>query len=158
MRTQGPGYRDFGRYTGRSLRKGKLKCIQHIVWFASPARHFSSKLPSDFLFGKTANVPTYVVVDPEIALGVLRPFRKYKGVVVTVDSRQHLPPHIHVEIPPGHELTRREWPSLEPLGGERLLSHKQQAQLREYLQNYGTGVCERLRSVYSNPGLPMPIF
>jgi hypothetical protein len=158
MRSQGPGYRDFHKYTGRSLQKGKLKCSQHIVRFAPPARHLPSKLPSGFLFGKTANIPTYVVLDAEIALQVLRPFPKYNGVVVKVHSREHPPPHIHVEMPPGQELTRCEWPSLQPLGRDPSLSQRQQAKLREYLQKHGADVWQRLRSVYDNPDLSMPSF
>jgi hypothetical protein len=156
MRGQGPGYRDFDLYAGRSLRRGRLVCSQRILRFAPPPRRMPWRLPSDFLFRKAASIPTYVVVDAEIAASVLRPFPKYSGVVVKVHSREHPPPHIHVEIPPGNELTRCRWPSLQPLDGDPLLSQKQQARLREYLQKYGTDVCERLRSVYSNPKLPMP--
>jgi len=158
MRGQGPGYRDFHLYRGRLLGKGKLKCSQHIIRFAPPAAPLPSKLPSDFLFRSAGagNVPLNLVVEPEIASDVLRPFPKRNGVVVKTHSREHPPPHIHVEMPPGREKTRCEWPSLEPLKGDPQLSNPERAKLREYLQRFGGEICERLRSVYQNPQLPMP--
>jgi hypothetical protein len=158
MRSQGAGYRDFHWYAGRLLRKGKLKCSHHIIRFAPPIGPLPRKLPADFLFRKAVKIPTYVVLDAEIASSVLRPFPKHNGVLVKVHSREHPPPHIHVEMPPGKEVSRYEWPSLEPLDRDPSLSSKQQARLREYLQMYGNEVCEKLRSVYKNPGLPMPSF
>jgi hypothetical protein len=158
MRGQGPGYSDFRLYRGRSLGKGRLKCSQHIIRFAPPAAPLPSKLPSDFLFrrGGVGKVPVNVVIEPEIARNLLRPFPKYKGVVVKTHSREHPPPHIHVEIPPGEEKTKIEWPSLEPVKGAPQLSRGERAKLREYLQRFGGEICERLRSVYENPQLPMP--
>lgn len=158
MSGQGPGYRDFHIYLGKSLGRGKLVCSQHILRFVPPKGHLPSTLPSDFLFGRATSVPTYIVLDAEIASGVLRPFPKYKGVVVDVHTREHPPPHIHVEIPPGREITRCEWPSLEPLSGDPPLSNKQRTRLREYLRKYGTDVCEKLRSVYGSTDLAMPVF
>jgi hypothetical protein len=156
MRSQGQGYRDFHRYAGRSLRKGRLKCTHDIIRFAPPIGPLPRRLPADFLFRKAVKIPTYVVLDAEIASSVLRPFPKHNGVVVKVHSREHPPPHIHVEMPLGKEVTRCEWPSLEPLEGGPQLSQKQRSRLREYLQRFGEEVCERLRSVYHNPQLQMP--
>ena len=161
MRSQGPGYRDFHRYAGRSLRKGKLKCSHHIIRFAPPGVPLPSKLPSDFLFRKVRRVPTYLVVDAEIARSVLRPFPNYNGVVIKVHTAEGTPPHpphIHVEMPVGEHVTRCQWPSLEPLDHDPALSGKQQARLREYLQRYGTDICEKLRSIYGSPNLPMLTF
>lgn len=157
MRGQGPGYRDFHLYRGRLLGKGRLKCSQHIIRFVPPAAPRPSKLPSDFLFRRAGvgKVPVNVVVEPGIGPNLLRPFPKYNGVVVKVHSREHPPPHIHVEMPPGKEVTRCEWPSLEPVEGDAQLSQKQRGRLREYLQKFGGKICERLRSVYQNPQLPM---
>jgi hypothetical protein len=156
MRSQGPGYRDFQRYAGRSLRKGRLKCSHHIIRFAPPMGPLPRKLPADFLFRKAAKIPTYVVLDAEIASSVLRPFPKHNGVVVKVHSREHPPPHIHVEMPPGKQVTRCEWPSLEPIKGDPQLSQKQREKLRQYLQRFGGEICQKLRSVYQSPQLPMP--
>jgi hypothetical protein len=158
MKGQGPGYRDFHLYAGRSLRRGRLVCSQRILRFAPPRERVPRKLPAEFLFRSATGVPTYLVVDAEIASGVLRPFPKYKGIVVATHSNDHQPPHIHVEMSPGHKLTRCEWPSLEPLRGEPPLSNKERSRLCEYLKEYGAGVWERLRSVYKNPELPMPTF
>ena len=158
MRGQGPGYRDFHLYRGRLLGKGRLKCSQHMIRFAPPAAPLPSKLPSDFLFRRAGvgKAPVNVVVEPGIGPNLLRPFPKYKGVLVKTHSRDHPPPHIHVEIPPGEEKTKIEWPSLEPLKGTPQLSSDDRAKLREYLQKFGKEICERLRSVYQNPQLPMP--
>jgi hypothetical protein len=114
-------------------------------------------IASDFLFGKAGagSIPTYLVLEAGIGSDLLRPFPKHNGVVVKVHSREHPPPHIHVEMPPGKEVTRCEWPSLEPVEGDPQLSDKQRAKLREYLQRFGGKICERLRSVYRNPQLPM---
>jgi len=158
MKSQGRGYQDFTRYAGRFLGKGRLKCSNHIIRFVPPRTSLPSRLPSEFLFRKSgaANVPTYLVLDAKIAGHLLRPFPKHGGVLVKVHSREHPPPHIHVEMPPGNEVTRCEWPSLEPVKGDPQLSHKDQGRLRGYLQKFGGEICEKLRSVYQNPHLPMP--
>jgi hypothetical protein len=158
MRGQGPGYCDFHLYRGRLLGKGRLKCSQHIIRFALPMLPLPSKLPSDFLFQSAGagKVPVNLVVEPEIASDVLRPFPKRNGVVVKTHSRDHPPPHIHVEMPPGREKTRCEWPTLEPLKGDPQLSNPERAKLHEYLQEFGGEIWERLRSVYQNPQLAMP--
>lgn len=62
---------------------------------------------------------TYLVLEAGIGPDLLRPFPKHNGVVVKVHSREHPPPNIHVEMPPGKEVTRCEWPSLEPGEGDR---------------------------------------
>jgi hypothetical protein len=158
MSGQGRGYKDFHLYRGTLLGKGRRKCSQHIVRFAPPRGPLSSRLPSEFLFGRTgpASIPTYLVLDAEIAGQLLRPFQKYAGTRVWVHTREHPPPHIHVEMPPGTEVTRCEWPSLAPLKGNQGLKLKQRAKLDNYLQKFGQDICEKLRSVYQNPQLGMP--
>jgi hypothetical protein len=174
MRSQPAGYRDFERYTGRRLTRGRLVCSQHIVRFAPPLGALPLRLPSDFLFGMfgkaiNASVPTYLVVDAAIAGHVLRPFPKSNGMRVWVYTRgEHPPPHIHIETPLGNPLRRRcIWPSSEhgepswswPLSmykGDPPLESREHAKLRHYLRAYGDEIWAKLKSVYPNQHLARP--
>ena len=95
MGGQGPGYRDFHRFVGKLLGRGKLISSQHILRFTPPKGRLPSRLPSDFLFGRATKVPTYIIVDAEIASGVLLPFPKRNGVVVTTHSRGDITASAH---------------------------------------------------------------
>jgi len=170
MRSQPPGYRDFQRYAATRLSRGRLICSQHILRFLElwtpqgsvsrggggryatcrcemPAR-LPSRLPSNFLLGKAANVPTYLVVDVAIATKMLRPFQKYKGIVVKVHTREHPPPHIHIERPPGNDLTRYLWPDLKPYPGDKQLSGSEEKDLGSYVDRFGKEIDQKIRTVY----------
>lgn len=179
MIRQGPGYRRFGDYgASKDFHKGKRQCSQHIVRFvpsrfddplASACRQAGTlppwplpplhpKLPSEFLFGKISprSVPTYLVIEPGIAQQVLRPLAKFAGVRVQAHrSREHLPPHFHVEIPPGKERTRYIWPTLLPMKEDDKLSGKEERKLQEYLQVHGVELLKQLRQAYPDQNLPV---
>lgn len=168
MQVQGPGYRDFARcltpsaftvwcriaanrmlgsvgikLTSSSLRVGKLKLTK-----TCPRPH-TKPVPTEFLFSGLARstAPTFLVRDVP-GVGVLRPFPKYAGIRILVHTNDHPPPHIHVEIPPGRDFTRLEWPALQPLGGDSVLSGSQRKSLDEYLSKYREQIDQRIRQVY----------
>jgi hypothetical protein len=157
MKGQRPGYRDFHRYTGRMFRRGKLVCSQHIVRCAPPSKRVPFLLPSDFLFGRPGTIPAYLLLELGVPLDVLRPFPKHKGIRVKAPTRDHPPPHIHVEMPIGDRVKRRcLWPSLDSYGGDPPLSRPERTKLDDYLRKFGSDICKKLRLVYNNPHLRMP--
>jgi hypothetical protein len=79
---------------------------------------------------------------------VLRPFRAYGGVKVETHSREHPPPHIHVNMPPDKFLTRLVWPSLEPVPGDPAPSRTERKKIDDYLRIFGKDIDERVRAVY----------
>ncbi len=109
-------------------------------------------IPTEFLFAGLARstAPTYVVLDVA-GVGVLKPFPKYAGVRMFVHSNDHPPPHVHVEIPPGREVTRLEWPGLKPLPGDAVLSGSQRKNVEEYVLKYRAQIDEKIQQVYSCP-------
>ncbi len=174
MQAQGPGYRDFeqclsastflrwqriaaqrmqGSARGIELRSngiragGKTRLRVHHSWAQIGPR--SQPMPTEFLFAGLARAaaPTYLVGDVP-GVGVLRPFPKYEGLRVLVHTNDHPPPHIHVEIPPGRDFTRLEWPALQPLPGDPELSGKQRKSLDKHVSKYSDQIDQKIRRVY----------
>jgi hypothetical protein len=171
MSSQGPGYNSFGAFLGReSFQRGQRGLAERMV-ANLPQRYGWGKggvvagrrgtpiervrpapvpgAPLEFLFpvSKGLRAPTRYVLDaPNV--DVLRPFPAHGGVKVETHSREHPPPHIHVEIPPGKPLTRLVWPSLEPVPGDPAPSRAERRKIDDYLRIFGKGVDERVRAVY----------
>ncbi len=159
MSQQGVGYRDFQNFVkGRNFSHGQAKCGGNIIRFVPPKRAIGAYLPSGFLFGKHSPsiIPTYLVVESDVARYVLKPFPKFNGIIVKVHSREHPPPHFHIEMPPGKERTRYVWPTLQPMDGDPKLSHKEEDNLRVYLREFGQEIHRRLVAVYPTQSLAMP--
>jgi len=158
MDRQGVGYRDFRTFLkNRMFIKGRNECGRNIVGNSPPGRAVGS-LPCGFLFKGHSRVavPTYLVVEEEIAPFVYKRFQKFNDMAIRVHSREHPPPHFHIEMPPGVERTRYIWPELQPMKGDRKLSHKEEDRLREYLARFGAEIHSRLARVYSAHSLTVP--
>ncbi|RIH84287.1 hypothetical protein Mrose_02718 [Calidithermus roseus] len=179
MLSQGPGYRDFTRcLSPATFTKWRRMAIQRMQLHdsslvlsrsamrmrgtsvsASPTKLRlqprglpAQPMPTEFLFEGVARARAPVFLVQDIAtIGVLRPFPKFAGLRVLVHTRDHPPPHIHVEIPPGRDLTRLEWPSLQPLPGDPVLSGSQRESLNRYLSRYREEIDQKIRQVYHPP-------
>lgn len=181
MGTQGPGYRDFARclassafskhcriavqrmqntdkritLSSGSLRVGSLVLRPTAVQAQGsvfPWGGRSLAVPTEFLFAGVARstVPIRIVLDVA-GVGVLRPFLKYAGMRILVHANDHPPPHLHVEMPPGRDFTRLEWPALQPLPGAPALSVSQRKAVDKYLSRYGEQIDKKIRQVYRLP-------
>jgi hypothetical protein len=171
MQAQGPGYRDFARcltpsaFTGwcriatrRMRRSARVIQLSPMRIDAGKARFsnigpwpHTKPAPTEFLFTGLARstAPTYLVRDVA-SVGVLRPFPKYAGIRILVHTNDHPPPHIHVEIPPGRDFTRLEWPALQPLPGDSSLTGKQRKSFDEYLSKYREQIDQKVQQVYQS--------
>lgn len=170
MQTQGPGYRGFARCLSPSaftdwrriainrmqraarvikLPGSAIPCGYGIDLFGAQPR--TKTMPAEFLFsGLTGStVPTFLVPDVR-GVGVLRPFPKHAGIRILVHTNDHPPPHVHVEIPPGHDFTRLQWPVLQPLEGDSSLSGRQQKSLDKYLSKYREQIDHKIKQVYQS--------
>jgi len=150
MSGQGPGYRDFPRWKGP--RRFELGCRRAAHYMTAPVRGvraLPAGEPAEFLFegARRVGVPTYCVLDLA-TLGVMRPFPKAYGMQIQVHTKDHPPPHIHIEMPPGHDFTRYEWPTLMPLKGDQKLSGADKKSLVKYLEEYGDTIDGKVRAVY----------
>lgn len=170
MLTQGPGYAAFRKCLSSSafarwcqVATNKMCCSSRGVLVSSSGiraggvtltrKHPSQRYapaPTEFLFAGLARstAPTLLVRDAP-SVGVLRPFPKYAGMRILVHTHDHPPPHIHVEVPPGRDLTRLTWPTLEPIPGDSPLSRQQRTSLDDYLAKYGEEIDQKVRKVYS---------
>lgn len=169
MQAQGPGYRDFVRCLTPStftdwcrIATNRMQYPARRIKLTSDAIHVgglklsargprlhTKPVPTEFLFTGLgpSTVPTYLVHDaPGVAL--LRPFPEYAGIRILVHTSDHPPPHIHVEIPPGRDFTRLQWPALQPLPGDSSLTGKQRKSLNEYLSKYKEKIDQKVRQVY----------
>ncbi len=149
MRHQGPGYRDFDRWRGSAqFATGCRRASQHMLKTLRGPRS-SRREPAEFLFDSIGRFkpPIYIVFDVLLATA-LKPFPKAHGMRVLVHTRDHPPPHLHIEIPPGHPLTRYEWPRLQPLKGDPRLSSSESRNLDAYIADYGGDIDAKIRAVY----------
>ncbi len=162
MSKQGIGYSDFHKYVNaREFSKGQQKCGRHILRHVSPSRLLPTQTPADFLFGRVSvkAIPTFVVVEKAIARYVLRPFPKHNGVVVKAHARDHPPPHIHIEMPPGTQITKYIWDEpLRPVPGQRELSSREEKRLANYLDRFGIAIHEDVCKKYPQHTMQMPAF
>jgi hypothetical protein len=149
MKRQGPGYRDFERWVRYgTFAEGCRRASQHMLKSLSAARA-SRPEPAEFLFDSVRRFkpPVYMVLDVSLA-STLKPFPKAHGMRVLVHTRDHPPPHIHIEIPPGRAFTRYEWPVLQPLKGDASLSSVERRSLDAYIEEYGPEIDRKVRTVY----------
>jgi hypothetical protein len=101
--------------------------------------------------------PVRVVLDVSLA-SILKPFPKAHGMRLLVHTRDHSPPHVHIQVPPGKDFTRYRWPNLEPLNGEPKLSSDRRRALNAYLADYGGEIDAKVQAVYpgAKPLVPEP--
>ena len=159
MRRQGPGYRDFEKWVSSArFAAGCRRASQHMLEIL-PGGSPSRSEPAEFLFDSTRRfkAPIYLVLDASLGTA-LKPFPKAHGMRVLVHTRDHPPPHIHIDIPPGQPFSRCEWPSLQPLKGDITLSSAQRRNLDAYTAEYGSEIDQKVRAVYTNvpPWVPAP--
>jgi len=70
-----------------------------------------------------------------------------------VFSKDHPPPHIHVDFLDGKAPVRVGWPSLEPLKHDRGLTSRQRRDLNNYMELYELKILKRIRMVFSHTSL-----
>lgn len=159
MKHQDPGYRDFDKWVDSGkFRAGCRRAGQHILK-TIPRPRASRPEPAEFLFESIGSFkpPIHAVVDVCLA-SAFRPFPKAHGMRALVYTREHPPPHIHIQIPPGRAYTRYLWPQLEPLNGNPELSSNRRKALDLYLADYGPKIDAKVRAVYPGgaPWVPVP--
>lgn len=67
---------------------------------------------------------------------------------VLVYTRDHPPPHIHVEFMDSDKVARLEWPSLTPLRGEPTLSAREEKNLQAYVQDHYKDIDRKVQKVF----------
>jgi hypothetical protein len=148
MERQGAGYREFDRWLtppkfAAGLRRSSNQILNHLP------RPAGASEPAEFLFDAVNRfgVPTFLVRD--LTAGIdLKPFPAAHGIRVLVHTRDHPPPHVHVQRPPGVDFSRYEWPALAPLKGDPPLTSAARKALNEYLSEYGDEIDAKVRAVY----------
>ncbi len=144
MKHQGPGYCDFDRWDSPArFAAGCRLASQHML---KGFRSVSSRQPAEFVFDSIRfKPPIYLVLDVSLAK-ILKAFPKKDGMRVLVHTRDHPPPHIHIEAPRCE--TRYIWPELRPLEGDPELSSRERGILDSYLERLGSEIDAKVRSVY----------
>jgi hypothetical protein len=148
MTTQPDGYADFDRWI-RSLTAGKRQTSSNLVTAAGRMKS-SKPLPLEILFAAVglAEAPTYLVRDgPPGVIGLPFTFPRAPRIVVVVHTRDHLPPHLHVQIPPGSRARRCEWQSLQPLNAKEALNSAEHELLRTYVELHRADIEDFVRKV-----------
>lgn len=160
MSSQGVGYGDFHRYAqAADFRRGQQECGRHIIRHVPGGRIPASATPAGFLFDslRMGRIPTFLVVDDIVEPYVLRPFPKFNGMVIKVHSRDHPPPHIHIEMPPGELLTKYVWDEpLRPVPECPQLSSKAGKRFEEYVARFGQAIHEEVCKKYPGHTIRRP--
>jgi hypothetical protein len=148
MEAQGPGYNEFKNWEApRKFRKGCRRAARHMLKYLH--NFGKSKTPAEFLFDSMGRLksPVYLVLDfPRVR--VFKLFPKAYGMQVLVHTREHPPPHIHIQIPPGRKFTRYLWPDLVPLKGNPELSADERKNLDKYLVKYGREIDKKVQQAF----------
>ena len=174
MRAQGPGYREFERWLGRARFDDGCQRAAHYMlqaitgriraraasrgpnsgaWGVSaPSQGLASGSvgtllgPAEFLFvpPNRNSVPTRLFVDAEV--GIFKPLPKEDGMRVLIHTREHPPPHFHVELD-GRVVTKYLWPELTPYPGQPPLSNSEMKTLRRYVEKRRDKIDEKIRKV-----------
>jgi hypothetical protein len=106
MNAQGPGYRDFGRFsTQRTFTQGSRQVIAGLpssprIGSAKSTRGTKCAAPTEFLFENVprASVPTRLVNDTNPPLGRELLVKRHNGICVRVDGNlNHGRPHVHID-------------------------------------------------------------
>jgi hypothetical protein len=153
MKTQPAGYRDYDRWckSQHSMNKGRAALTSRVHEIS---RHYSRSVVSAdalrlFEGADYSRVPVVRVHDTRIPwLKAARLFPKALGMQVLVYTRDHPPPHIHVEFMDSDKVVRLGWPSLAPLRGESTLSAREEKDLRAYLQNHFKDIDRKVQKVF----------
>ncbi len=146
MKHQGTGYRDFDQWTTPAkYATGCRLASQHML---KSLRAIVSRQPAEFVFDSIRfKPPIYMVLDVSLTR-VLKAFPKKNDIRVLVHTREHRPPHIHIET--SSCKTRYIWPELRPLERDPELSSRDKGKLEDYLERYGSEIDTKVRSVYSD--------
>jgi hypothetical protein len=159
MRQQPAGYRDFEKWHGpRRFDSGRSESAQHIMGHLPTGGLARPPLSGEFLLDgvKRSRIPTYTVVEKGSRIGVAKPFPKSAGMRVLVHTRDHPPPHFHLQAPPDRDRGRFRWPDLEPVGAPRLTGSERK-RLDRYLGKFGEEIGRRIAEVYEDlPGVTRP--
>ncbi|MCH7822603.1 MAG: hypothetical protein IIA07_11345 [Proteobacteria bacterium] len=155
MEQQPVGYRDFGRYLlNTDHRRGQdqifdnLRETVHLDLAVSPP---PSQILGRYFFSdrQVSPCPVYLVKDRlSSALQAGKSFPVFNGMRIVVHTKEHDPPHFHLESPIGNEIGRYQWPDLSPLKGGKKLSGAIKRKLEKYLRKYGTEIDNKIQKVF----------
>lgn len=154
LKNLGAGYEDFELWAASRFAKGCRRATQYMLCPLRPGGRPRME-PAEFLFDRLKRFTprVYIVFDTDL-LSTMRPFPREDGVQVFVHTREHPPPHIHIQIPPGQDIARYEWPSLKPLGDDRALSTANRGKLDAYLEKHGDEIDRKVMSVWPDTRPP----
>ena len=143
MQKQGTGYRHFHMWcrTSSAFQKGRAAMTKRLHEISCYSRRHLLRVSSEILRpyenADYSRVPVVRVPDSRISwLGAARLFPKFLGMQVMVHTRDHPPPHIHIEFLKNSKNVRLKWRSLEPLDGEPELSEREKKAVDAYVRKY----------------------
>lgn len=162
MDAQPAPYKEFRLFLGNGPHaRGRDYLVDRMYWprqYHPPSNHdpaLSAVLGSGLYFSDittdTADCPTYLI--PDVAMiRVAKPFPKGGGLQVFVHTRDHRPPHIHVEDLQERKNFRYLWPGLEPYSRDHRLPARLEGELREtYVPRHRSAIEKRIKATYPGP-------
>lgn len=151
MRLQPAGYCDFERWIGQSrFERGRGDAAQHILRQLPAGALARPPVGGEFLVAGVppSRIPVYVHVERTSGIDVLKPFPPAEGMRIQVHTRDHQPPHVHVQMPVGVERGSLKWTSLEPVRDTQPLSNEERRRVDRYLARYGVGINRKVNTVF----------
>lgn len=161
MLTQPPGYRDYARWSQNSARyaKGKRILTTRIVELGRPVNpallHADPYTLDLFSRSNYVRLPVRRVHDSRLTgLAHFKPFPKADGIQAFVNTRDHPPPHVHVEFIASGKVAKLRWPDLEPLDNISELSRTERRAVFGYLKEHHDKIYRKLQKAYPDSVLP----
>jgi hypothetical protein len=161
MKTQPPGYRDYDLWckSPQAMNKGRAALTSRLHEISSFLRPPSATVNPNVLRlyedADYSRIPVVRVHDSRIPW--LKSAKLFAhGLQVMVYTREHPPPHIHVEYLDSNRAVRLEWPSLSPLRGERNLTSREERDLRTYLDDHQADIDMKVQKVFRATGITGP--
>lgn len=172
MKSQGPGYHDFDQwlsskkfleacriaaYCFRMCDKWYSGVVIYPNGIIAPHRGFQSwtdagvDMPTENLFYNISvtGVPTYIVHDMRpLTLGIVKPLPKHGGIRMRVYTKDHPPPHVHVELYPAGKRTRVLWPTCQTFPGDPPLTSRERKRVEKYVEKFKKEINNKVNKVW----------
>jgi hypothetical protein len=160
MLTQPAGYRDYGIWSRSRYHyaKGMRGLTARMLELGSPGhpmlQHADPYTLDLYKRSDYSLLPVRRVRDSGLAaLAFFKPFPRTHGLQAFVYTRDHPPPHVHVEFVARGRVVKLQWPDLKPLDPDSQLSGSDRRAVCNYLTANHDDIFLKLQKTYPGTSL-----
>ena len=161
MLTQPAGYRDYERWSRSNYYYAKgMRGLTARMLVLGPSGHPMLQHADPYtldLYKRSdfSMLPVRRVRDSGLsAMAYFKPFPRANGLQAFVYTRDHPPPHVHIEFVATGRVVKLRWRDLEPLDRESRLSGSERRAVCSYLKSNRDDIHSKLLRTYPGSELP----